>query len=173
MSPYCSVISGQSGVVICWCGFNYKAGKIKLSNKRPLLSSLTSKNCSRRRWRRRRGVHRHRPWINDTAGEEMRGRTQAAETQHMTQSWNQEDLAASSHKAPRFHAFVFHPSAVEQLIDIFSLWNYCDYEDRRHHHPECCQASYPSITRPLPSDQRRKQKSFWPGHRQVGENPRL
>lgn len=49
----------------------------------------------------------------------MRGRTQAAETQHMTQSWNQEDLAASSHKAPRFHAFVFHPSAVEQLIDIF------------------------------------------------------
>lgn len=49
----------------------------------------------------------------------MRGRTQAAETQHMTESWNQEDLAASSHKAPCFHAFVFHLSAVVQLIDIF------------------------------------------------------
>lgn len=61
VSPYCSVISGQSGVVICRCGFNYKAGKIKLSNKRPLLSSLTSKNCSRRRRRRRRGVHHHGP----------------------------------------------------------------------------------------------------------------
>lgn len=61
VSPYCSVISGQSGVVICRCGFNYKAGKIKLSNKRPLLSSLTSKNCSRRRRRRRRGVHQHGP----------------------------------------------------------------------------------------------------------------
>lgn len=61
VSPYCSVISGQSGVVICRCSFNYKAGKIKLSNKRPLLSSLTSKNCSRRRWRRRQGVHQHGP----------------------------------------------------------------------------------------------------------------
>lgn len=82
-----SVISGQSGVVICQLWFNYKAVKTMLSNKRPLLSSLTSKNCSRRRRRRRRGVHQRGPWINDTAGEEMRGRRQAVETRHMTQSW--------------------------------------------------------------------------------------
>lgn len=48
----------------------------------------------------------------------MRGRTRAAETQHMTQSWNQEDLDASSLKAPLFHAFVLHLSDVVQL-DIF------------------------------------------------------
>lgn len=118
VSPYCSVISGQSAVVICQRRFNYKAGQISLSNKRPLLSSITSKNCSRRRRRRRRGVHQRGPWINDTAGEEMRGRTQAVETQHMTQSWKQEDLDASSHKAPLFHAFVVRLSAVLRLVYI-------------------------------------------------------
>lgn len=81
-SPYCSVISGQSAVVICQRCFNYKAGQISLSNKRPLLSSITSKNCSRRRRRRRRGVYQRGPWINDTAGEEMWGRWWRPSTWH-------------------------------------------------------------------------------------------
>lgn len=48
----------------------------------------------------------------------MQGRAQAVETQHMAQSWKQEDLDASSHKAPLFHALVVRLSAVLKLVYI-------------------------------------------------------
>lgn len=152
-----SVISGQSGVVICQLWFNYKAVKTMLSNKRPLSSSFTSKNCSRRRWRRRRGVHQRGPWINDTAGEEMRGRRQAVETRHMTQSWKMWMFHLTKPRSFMLLYFIsrqYHDSYMFFFLELLWLWK---------------PSSPPPVTsRLLHSDVKREHKSFCSDHLPVG-----
>lgn len=167
VSPCRSVISGQSGVIICQRGFNYKAAKIMLSNKRPLLSSLTSKivpgdggggdeACTSVVLELMIQLEKRR---------ESAGRRRRPSTWH--RDGNRKILMVHLTKLQSFMLLYF----ISQQYYNSYMFFFLGFRWLRRLQSPAAEVLYPVTTRLLRSDEQRKQKRFCSDHLTVGGKP--